>query len=70
MERRRVAELRRSEGEHPCRYTLMGYLSDAVCSLNYECFRCDIDQKMWEEAGTHPVFASDRLKNRKKIQNK
>lgn len=68
MEYERVIELRRSEGEHLCRYTLMGLLSDAVCSLNYECFRCEIDQKMWEEAGTHPAFAirSTKVRKRKK----
>ena len=57
MEYERVIELRREGGEHPCRYTLMGFLSDAVCSLNYECFRCEIDQKFRAEAHTHPMLA-------------
>jgi bidirectional [NiFe] hydrogenase diaphorase subunit len=57
MEYERVIELRRQGAEHLCRYTLMGFLSDAVCSLNYECARCEIDQKFRSEAGTHPLIA-------------
>jgi bidirectional [NiFe] hydrogenase diaphorase subunit len=57
MEHTRVMELRADGGEHLCRYTLMGLLSDAVCSLNYECSRCEIDQRIRAEAGTHPMLA-------------
>ena len=57
MEFTRVEELRKKGGEHLCRYTLMGFLPDAVCSLNYECARCEIDQKFRAEAGTHPMLA-------------
>ena len=62
MEYTRIMELRRVGGEHRCRYTLMGFLPDAVCSLNYECFRCEIDQKFRGEAGTHPMLARARGK--------
>ena len=62
MEYTRILELRREGGEHRCRYTLMGFLPDAVCSLNYECFRCEIDQKYRGEAGTHPMLARARQK--------
>jgi len=57
MEFTRAMELRREGGEHRCRYTLMGFLPDAVCSLNYECFRCEIDQKLRTESGMHPLLA-------------
>ena len=67
MEYTRAMELRREGGEHLCRYTLMGFLPDAVCSLNYECFRCEIDQKLRAEAGTHPVIAR-ALKSRGVVQ--
>jgi len=56
MEYSRVLELRGEGGVHPCRYTLMGFLPDAVCSLHYECFRCEVDQKFRAEAGTHPML--------------
>jgi bidirectional [NiFe] hydrogenase diaphorase subunit len=65
MEHERVEELRASSGEHPCRYTLMGFLPDAVCSLNYECFRCETDQKFRAEAQTHPMLARDAERRRK-----
>ncbi len=58
MEYERVMELRAAGAEHPCRYTLMGFLDDAVCSLNYECARCEIDQRFRAEAGEmHPMLA-------------
>ncbi len=57
MEYNRVIDLRRREGEHLCRYTLMGILSDAVCPLNYECARCEVDQGMHGRFDTHPAIA-------------
>ncbi|HVO76608.1 MAG TPA: 2Fe-2S iron-sulfur cluster-binding protein [Candidatus Bathyarchaeia archaeon] len=68
MEHVRTAELRAGGGEHLCRYTLMGFLSDAVCSLNYECSRCEIDQKFRDEAETHPMLAEARKRSRKKAR--
>lgn len=66
MEHERVEELRKLESEHPCRYTLMGFVGDAVCSLNYECFRCEIDQRFRIEAGMHPIFAKINSKRERK----
>jgi bidirectional [NiFe] hydrogenase diaphorase subunit len=57
MEYTRVLELRTLGGEHRCRYTLMGFLPEAVCALNYECSRCEIDQKLRAETGIHPMLA-------------
>jgi hypothetical protein len=68
MEHVRALELRTAGGEHLCRYTLMGFLSDAVCALNYECSRCEIDQKFRAEAGTHPMLARAAKKPRKKAR--
>ena len=68
MEHERVEELRAAGAEHPCRYTLMGFLADAVCSLNYECARCEIDQKFRAAAGTHPMLARAAAKGRKKAR--
>lgn len=68
MEHIRTGELRAVGGEHLCRYTLMGFLSDAVCALNYECHRCEIDQKFRAEAGTHPILARARKGPRKKAR--
>ena len=57
MEFTRVMELRKQGAEHRCRYTLMGFLPEAVCALNYECSRCEIDQKFRAETGMHPMLA-------------
>ncbi len=57
MEYERVIELRKNEKEHMCRYTLMGFLDEAVCMLNYECARCEVDQRMRDRFDTHPAFA-------------
>lgn len=62
MEYNRVIDLRRSESEHPCRYALMGILSHALCSMNYECARCEIDQRMRERFGEYPIFAVRRTR--------
>lgn len=67
MEHERVMELRAEGGEHLCRYTLMGFLSDAVCSLNYECFRCEIDQRFRAEAGTHPMLSKKRPRKKARV---
>jgi bidirectional [NiFe] hydrogenase diaphorase subunit len=68
MEYERVMELRAAGAEHPCRYTLMGLLDDAVCSLNYECARCEIDQRFRAESGTHPMLARGARKGRGKAR--
>lgn len=68
MEYNRVIELRRSESEHPCRYTLMGILSDAVCSMNYECARCEVDQRMRERFGDYPIFAVRKSRTKVRVQ--
>ncbi|UCF05779.1 MAG: (2Fe-2S)-binding protein [bacterium] len=62
MEYERMLELRRSEGEHRCRYALMGLVADAGCSFNYECAHCEVDQSMWERYGGHPLLAVRRRK--------
>ena len=44
-----------------CRYTLMGIAEAAICSNNYQCWRCEIDQRYREMLQTHPVFAARGL---------
>ncbi len=63
MEYLRRRELRKEEGEHLCRYSLMGLISETVCTMNYECERCEVDQRIRRELGTHPMLwdkASDK----------
>ena len=54
----RVAQLKRELGvQRKCRYMLMGAVSDKVCPNNYECWRCEYDQRTEYRLGKHPVLA-------------
>jgi hypothetical protein len=66
MERDTVKRLRELFGsEHKCRYALMGLVSYKVCSNNYECWRCKIDQRIQDTLNTHPIFAAKEIKTEK-----
>ncbi|MFB0564829.1 MAG: 2Fe-2S iron-sulfur cluster-binding protein [Candidatus Aminicenantaceae bacterium] len=51
--------------EHKCRYALMGLVSYKVCSNNYECWKCKIDQRIRDTLETHPIFAAKEIKTEK-----
>lgn len=70
MEYERAIELRKQLGEHLCRYAMMGLISDASCSMNYECARCEVDQRMRDEYGTHPVIAVRKMGSGKKTKRR
>lgn len=40
-----------------CRYARMGLIAQKVCPNSYECFRCEVDQRMEDTFGTHPALA-------------
>lgn len=66
MEFDAVKRFRESLGsEHKCRYALMGLVSYKVCSNNYECWSCKIDQRIQDTLSTHPIFASKEIKTEK-----
>lgn len=44
-----------------CRYTLMGIAEASLCSNNFQCWRCEIDQRYRDMLETHPVFAARGL---------
>jgi len=58
MEEIAVSRLKERWGERrPCRYALMGLTPGALCENDYECWRCEVDQRMVDRAGgRHPVF--------------
>lgn len=48
--------------QRPCRYALMGMMPGALCPNNYECARCEVDQRFYEAASPHhPVFVARGL---------
>lgn len=40
-----------------CRYMCLGLIDFMICSNGYECWRCELDQRMEDQFGTHPAFA-------------
>lgn len=54
----RVAQLRRNLGvQRECRYMLMGVVSNKLCPNNYECWRCEYDQRIEYRLGEHAALA-------------
>jgi len=57
MEDVAVRRLRLSPGPGRwCRYHLMGIMPAALCPMNYDCARCDIDQSMRALCGGHALL--------------
>jgi len=49
----------------PCRYALMGLTPGAVCENDYECWHCEVDQRMVDRGrGLHPIFLARGLLKR------
>ncbi|HIE05877.1 MAG TPA: glycine cleavage system protein H [bacterium (Candidatus Stahlbacteria)] len=42
--------------ERVCRYMLTGDLSYKICSNNYECWHCEVDQQIQDRMEYHPAF--------------
>ncbi|MCD6161438.1 MAG: (2Fe-2S)-binding protein [candidate division Zixibacteria bacterium] len=45
------------ESQRLCRYSRMGLISYKVCPNNFDCATCEVDQRLFDELGTHPVLA-------------
>jgi bidirectional [NiFe] hydrogenase diaphorase subunit len=41
-----------------CRYMRLGMVPYALCPSAYECFHCEVDQRVEETLGTHPAFVA------------
>lgn len=68
MESKTLQRFRTFDGEQrKCRYMMMGVVDYKLCSKNYECYHCEIDQRMEETYGMHPAFAV-KLAEQKKLQ--
>lgn len=56
-EAHKVAQLKRQLGiQRKCRYMLMGAVSSKLCPHNYECWRCEYDQRTEYRLGEHPAL--------------
>ncbi|HUT77664.1 MAG TPA: 2Fe-2S iron-sulfur cluster-binding protein [Polyangia bacterium] len=63
MEDIAVALLRRRPAtDRPCRHALMGAMPGAICPNDYDCARCEVDQRFVEACRPeHPIFAARGL---------
>jgi len=66
MEMDRIRKIKRSDTGtlRQCRYMRLGLVDFMVCSNGFECWRCEVDQGMEDQFGTHPAFAVKPAKNR------
>jgi glycine cleavage system H protein len=58
-ERARIEKMRLSDTgtKRYCRYMRLGLVDFMLCSNGFECWRCEVDQRMEDRFGTHPAFA-------------
>jgi bidirectional [NiFe] hydrogenase diaphorase subunit len=63
MESVKVDLLRKKPaGQRDCRYAMMGLMNGAVCPNNYDCAKCEVDQRFYEASyPEHPIFAARGL---------
>ena len=50
--------------ERLCRYSRMGVYSYKICPNNFDCHLCEVDQRMEELYGTHPIFVANPASRR------
>lgn len=51
-----------------CRYMRMGMISYKVCPNSYQCWHCEVDQRMEDRFGTHPAFVIKPGEAKEKIK--
>ncbi|MBN1423429.1 (2Fe-2S)-binding protein [Candidatus Fermentibacteria bacterium] len=59
MEEKTTERWRRELGsdKRMCRYARMGLISYKICPNDFRCAECEVDQRIFEEFGTHPILA-------------
>ena len=62
MERTTIERIKAANLPRFCRYSRMGMIPEALCPNGYECYRCDVDQRMEEVCGIHPIFIASPVR--------
>ncbi len=59
MEMDRIRKIKNSDTgtKRYCRYMRLGVIDFMICSNGFECWRCDLDQRMEDQFPPHPAFA-------------
>lgn len=66
MEMDRIRKIKTSDTgmKRYCRYMRLGLIDFMICSNGFECWRCELDQRMEDQFPPHPVFALKPAKKR------
>ncbi len=69
MEFETVKKFKKIPGpERPCRFMLMGLIPYGRCSNSYQCWHCEVDQRMEDLFGTHPAFIARPAEKRNPVK--
>jgi bidirectional [NiFe] hydrogenase diaphorase subunit len=70
MEMTRIKKIKLSDTgtQRYCRYMKLGLVDFMICSNGFECWRCEVDQRMEDRFGTHPAFALKPARNKQPCQ--
>ena len=70
MEMDRIRKIKHSDTGtlRACRYVRLGLIDFMICSNGFECWRCEVDQRVEDRFGTHPVFAMKPAQNKQPFQ--
>lgn len=52
--------VQRAGPERLCRYALLGLTPAAVCPNGYQCWRCEVEQRVGDALRSHPAFLKAR----------
>jgi len=53
-----------------CRYALLGLTPAAVCSNGYQCWRCEVEQRIGDGLRDHPAFCEAAIEGRAKVRSR
>lgn len=70
MEMDRIRKIKNSDTgtKRYCRYMRLGVVDFMICSNGFECWRCDLDQRMEDQFPPHPAFALKPGKKRRPFE--
>jgi bidirectional [NiFe] hydrogenase diaphorase subunit len=70
MEMTRINKIKFSDTgvQRYCRYMRLGLVDFMICSNGFECWRCEVDQRMEDRFGIHPAFILKPAGNKQACQ--
>lgn len=70
MEMDQVRKIKQSDTGtlRACRYARLGLIDFMICSNGFECWRCEVDQRIEDRFGTHPVFVAKPAQGKQPLQ--